>query len=100
MIGLNSGLIWAAIGGLLGFGVLYNQLVQWLHRKGYDEGYTSILVVVGVLVTDIGVGVVLGFEAAAVVFLLFCASGSPMILGDIARYVKARARQYPGDDDS
>lgn len=49
-IGATFGLIPVGI-GLLVFGVIYNLVVGWMERNGYDEGYTAIMVVVGVLVT-------------------------------------------------
>lgn len=77
------------------FGVGYNELVAFLERQGYDRGYTALLVVGGVLVTLLGVAVLIGFEAAAVVFGSFVASGMPMIVGSMQR----EARKRKEDED-
>jgi hypothetical protein len=77
------------------FGVGYNELVAWLERQGYDRGYTALLVVGGVLVTLLGVAVLIGFEAAAIVFGSFVASGMPMIVGSMQR----EARKRKEDED-
>lgn len=78
---------------LFGFG--YNELVAWMERQGYDRGYTALLVVGGVLVTLLGVAVLIGFEAAMVVFGCFVASGLPMIVGSMQR----EARKRKEDED-
>jgi hypothetical protein len=66
-------------------GILYNLLVAWLgHRK---NGYTSLLVVGGVLFTLTGVALV-SWQAAGLCLLAFAASGLPMVLGDIYRSIK------------
>jgi hypothetical protein len=57
--------------GLIVFGLLYNAGVAWLHRRGYQDGYTAFLVLV----------------------LAFISSGIPMILGDIARHTRSRRRE-------
>lgn len=80
----------AAFVGLLGFGAVYDQLVAECHRRGYDDGYTSLLVVGGVGVTLAAAAPVIGRRNAERVFWLFVASGVPMIVGDIGRYVKRR----------
>ncbi len=89
-IGSASGVIRVLI-GLLIFGVLYNWAVGWLEARGYDEGYTSFLVVVGVLVTLSGVAL-LDWHAALLTMVAFVCSGVPMIVGSWWRHVQARRR--------
>ena len=78
------------MGGLLLFGIGYNALVAKLEREGYADGYTALLVVGGTLITVVGATIVIGIEAAVQVTLCFVASGTPMILGSIARYSEER----------
>lgn len=73
--------------GLLLFGVIYNEWVGRLDDQ--KDGYTALLVVVGVLVTLAGVAIV-DWRAAALVAGAFIFSGAPMILGDIWRANKRR----------
>lgn len=87
--GLN-GLFLGAFLGLFLFGLGFNWLTGWLHQRGDNEGYTWLLVVVGVGVTLFVGGFVVGWEAVGVLFLLFAASGSPMAGGDVHRYLQAR----------
>lgn len=72
------------------FGLGYDKFVAWLHRRGYERGYTALLVIGGVAVTLAGQAVVLGIEAAIWTFLLFCCSGFWMTIGSISRYQKER----------
>jgi hypothetical protein len=90
MIGIDSGLI-AVVLGLALFGVGFAVLVAWLGRK--KEGFTSLLVVAGVLVTLGGAALVIGLPAALVVLVCFGASGLPMVIGDVAGYVSRRERE-------
>lgn len=88
-VGTPSGATWVVFGLLFVFGFLYNLAVDWLERKGYDEGYTSILVVFGVLVTLAGVAVI-DVKAATLCLIAFAASGSCMVLGGWWRHVRIR----------
>ncbi len=74
---------------LLAFGAIYNVIVDALERNGYAEGYVSILVVGGVAVTLLIVAI-LEWRAALLVFLAFCCSGFPMVIGSIYRHVRRR----------
>ena len=76
--------------GLLAFGIGYNWLVLELGRRGYDDGYTWLLVVGGVAVTAVAAGFTIGWGAVLLLGLYFAASGLPMALGDIYRHVRAR----------
>lgn len=88
-IRLDSNMILAVFGMLFLFGILYNQLVAWLERKGYHEGYVAFLVAGGVLVTLAGVSLI-SWQASLLVLGAFCASGLPMILGSVYRHVRRR----------
>lgn len=91
MIGNDSGAIRVLVvyATLFIFGFIYNLVVQWLERKGYDEGYTAIFVVIGTLVTLGGVAA-LDWVAALLALGAFCASGFWMVVGSWWRYVQAR----------
>lgn len=88
-IRLDYGVISAVFLGLLLFGIAYNSLVAWLERRGYTEGYLSLIVAFGVAMTLVGVAV-LSIQGALLTLGAFIASGTPMIIGSIARYLKAR----------
>ncbi len=88
--GINLGAIAVTAGGLLAFGIAYNWLVLELGRRGYDDGYTWLLVVIGVAVTAVAAGFTIGWGAVMLLGLYFAASGLPMALGDIYRHVRAR----------
>jgi len=88
--GNDLGAIAVTAVGLFAFGVAYNWLVIQLNRRGYDDGYTWLLVVVGVGVTVLAAGFTIGWLAVLVLLVYFAASGLPMALGNIYRHVKAR----------
>lgn len=74
---------------LLAFGILYNLVIAWLDTHGYLEGYTSLAVVAGVLVTLAGLAIILPL-AALIALGAFAASGIPVIIGSIWRHVRNR----------
>lgn len=82
---------WAVAAVLALFGVGYDRLVEWMEAHGYDDGYTAFLVVGGVLATQAGLAVWFGVELAIKATLLFIASGTPMIIGSMARHGRQRA---------
>lgn len=86
--GNASGAVWVFISLAL-FGVGYNAFVSWAERRGYTEGYLSLVVALGVAVTLAGVAV-LSIEAALLSLGAFAASGTPMIIGSIWRHLKRR----------
>jgi len=86
----TSGRFWGAIGVMLGFGIVYNQLIAFLQRQGYSQGYTAVLVVAGTAITLVAAVPVIGIRAALYVAGLFAASGLPMTLGSMQRYAAAR----------
>jgi len=88
-LGCDPVTIGIVYGLLFGFGFGYNLAVAWVERQGYDEGYTAILVVLGVGVTLCGIAV-LDFMAALLALGAFAASGFRMVVGSIARHARAR----------
>ena len=87
-IGSVWGLVAAALGLLL-FGILYNWLVSWMEDRGYDEGYTAILVVIG-SGTTLAVVALVDWRAALLACGAFACSGLPMVIGGWWRHVRAR----------
>lgn len=75
---------------LMAFGAAYNWLVERLEQRGWDRGYTALLVAFGVAITLAGYAVVAGLEAALTVAGLFVASGTPMLLGSMLRHMRQR----------
>jgi mannose/fructose/N-acetylgalactosamine-specific phosphotransferase system component IID len=88
-IGIDSGRIPGVLIALLLFGVVYNFIVTWIIRQGYDEGYTWMFVIGGVAVTLGGVALIAS-QAALLTLLAFACSGLPMALGSWWRYVQRR----------
>jgi len=93
-LGINSGAITATAVALFLFGLAFNALIDRWNRAGYDDGYTWLLVVIGVAVTVIAAGFTIGWTAVITLFVFFAASGLPMALGDIWRHVKARRAEH------
>jgi len=83
----------AVSAALVTFGIGYNALVERLEREIPDHGYTSILVVGGVVVTLIGAAFLVGLTNALLVGLCFAASGLPMIAGSMYRFIRRRAAE-------
>jgi len=98
-IGLRLGVILAVYSILFVFGFLYNMAVEWVERHGYDEGYTALMVVIGVAVTLIGVAFIDSI-AAALTFGAFAASGFWMVIGSWWRYVQTRRRSQQAMKDA
>ena len=88
-IRLDFGLILAVILGLVIFGLLFNQLVGWLEKRGYAEGFMGLIVSTGVISTLLWVALI-SVPAALIALVGFCASGIPMILGSLIRYARKR----------
>lgn len=84
--------IWTTFAAAFAFGIGYNAFVTRLSRRGHSEGYTAVLVVAGTLFTILVCAPHLGWRATAVLLAHFCASGSPMVLGDIQRHLENRQR--------
>ena len=90
-IRLDFGLILAVFLGLVLFGLLFNQFVAWLERRGYAEGFMGLIVALGVICTLFGIALI-SVPAALIALVGFCASGIPMILGSLIRYARKRER--------
>ncbi|NOZ27989.1 MAG: hypothetical protein GXP39_08055 [Chloroflexi bacterium] len=75
---------------LAAFGIAYNAMVEYLEREVPEHGYTSFLVVGGVMVTLIGAAFIVGLIPALLVSLCFIASGLPMIIGSVWRWLRQR----------
>jgi len=101
-IGNVSGLVAVAI-GMISFGIIYNVIIAWMERHGYNEGYTAFEVVVGVAGTLMFVAL-LDWRAALTCLAAFAFSGTPMVLGSWWRHVRARRHAQEllrrGDDAS
>lgn len=89
MIGSDSRMIWTVYGALFLFGFFYDQLVAWMERNGYDEGYTASLVVFGSLITLGGIAVI-DWRAGLLGLGAFAASGFWMATGSWWRHVQRR----------
>lgn len=99
---------WLSLGsvgvGLVWFGVWYNRWVERLQDDGSDRGYVSLLVVVGVVVTVLGVTMVVGVLAGpgmalavlCIELVLFLCSGMPMVWGSVARHLERRREKQMG----
>lgn len=73
-------------------GILYDHLVTRLNRTGKTEGYTALLVVGGVILTLALAAPFITFQDGLTLTAFFIATGTPMILGDIVRYIKKREK--------
>lgn len=72
------------------FGVIYNAAVSYLERRGWERGITALLVAFGSSVTLAPVIYLANFQSFADIIGLFVASGTPMIIGSLYRYLKER----------
>lgn len=90
--GIQPGIIGAVLSAAFIYGLAYNAFVAWLNRTGRGEGYTSILVVAGTLVTLAFASILIGLLHTLLVLLVFVATGLPMVLGDLYRYTEARRK--------
>jgi hypothetical protein len=87
---VDFGLISGIYISLVLFGVGFNALTAWMEKKGYMEGFTSLIVAIGVLITLLPF-LIFNLSARAVLGGFIC-SGIPMIIGSISRYLKNRER--------
>lgn len=78
---------------LLLFGVFYDQAVAYMESKFYARGYMAFLVAVGVMATLGGAAVLIGVQAAVLTLACFAASGLPMVIGSVRRYIIERERE-------
>lgn len=87
---MNFGAIAVTAVLLFLFGLAFNQLINYLHRRGLNDGFVWLEVVVGDGVVIIAAGFTLGWGAALLLFIYFAAAGFWMAAGDIWRHVRAR----------
>lgn len=87
--GMTLGNVLAVYAVLMLFGVQFNALVGVLGRRGYTEGFLSVFVAGGVLITLSGVAL-LNWQAALLSLGAFAASGLPMMIGSMVRYIRKR----------
>lgn len=89
VIRVDFGLIAGIYMFLILFGIGYNALTAWMDRHGYMEGYTSLMVALGVLITLAPLAII-SWQGVLLVLGGFVASGLPMIIGSITRYLHKR----------
>lgn len=77
----------AVLFGLACFSIFYNDVFVENLARHLPAKFrpTSFEVVIGVFVTCVGIGAILGFPAMVVCLLCFAASGIRMIWGDLRR---------------
>lgn len=83
--------VWRVLALLFCAGILYNALVDYVQQQLPDRhGVTALLVVVGVGWTLIGLLLLTDLNTFILALLCFIASGSPMIFGSMARYLRLK----------
>lgn len=82
-----------AAAGLLLFGLGYNHWLEGVEANGHDRGYMSLIVSLGCAVTVAAYALATNPWLALVLLAHFAASGTPMIVGSIRRYIHARAAE-------
>lgn len=82
---------WAVLLTLTAFGVGYNALITRAGKRGWLRGFTWLAVVIGVSITLIGTWFI-DARAALIASACFAASGIPVAMGAISRYVLNRER--------
>lgn len=87
---IDSGAVAVTAVFLFLFGWAFNQLISYLRRRGLNDGFTWLEVVVGDAVVIVASGFTLGWGMALILFIYFAAAGFWMAMGDIWRHVKAR----------
>lgn len=91
--GLDSGAIAVTAVLLFLFGLGFNQLIAYLHRRGLNDGFVWLEVVVGDTAVIVAAGFTLGWGASLLLFIYFAAAGFWLAAGDIWRHVQARRRE-------
>ncbi len=87
---IDSGAVLATAVGLFFFGWLFNNVVNYLHREGLNEGFTWLEVVIGVGAVIVAAGFTLGWGTTILLFIYFAAAGFWMAVGDIWRGIRAK----------
>ena len=85
---------------LLGFGLVYDQLVDFVEEEMLDDGKTADLVVFGTLITLIPLLPLFGWRRWLIILGAFGSSGLPMWAGSHWRYLRRRRKETaaPGRD--
>ena len=82
---------WQVLALLVCGGILYNALVEYVQEQlPCQHGVTAWLVAGGVGWTLVGVLLLTDLRTFMLALLCFMASGSPMILGSMRRYLRVR----------
>ena len=90
---MNNPETWRVLALLFCAGILYNAVVDYVQRQLPDRhGVTAWLVVVGVGWTLVGLLILTDTKTFLLAVLCFMASGSPMIVGSMARYLRQMQR--------
>lgn len=90
---LSGWLVLPVLLALYLFGWFFNRYITALGDD--QEGFTWLLVVIGVLVTLVGLGLldmIFPWNAAVTGLLAFAASGCEMCRGSVLRYIERRKR--------
>lgn len=83
----------AVLSTLLAFGIGYNEFVAKLEEEKRERGFLAVLVIFGTAVTLAGAWLLIGKDNTLKVLGCFIASGTPMTVGSISRYMEARAEE-------
>lgn len=78
---------------LFAFSYFFNKKIESLGHRA--EGWTWLQVVIGVFITQVGIGLldmVLTWNAFFIGMVAYVASGLPMIFGAFARYLEEQER--------
>jgi hypothetical protein len=78
---------------LLAFGISYNEFVAKLEEEGREHGFLAFLVIFGTAITLAGAWTLIGKDNTLKVLACFVASGTPMTIGSISRYMEERAQE-------
>lgn len=78
---------------LLAFGISYNEFVATLEEEKRERGFLALLVIFGTAITLAGGWLLIGRDNALKVIACFIASGTPMTVGSVARYMEGRAEE-------
>lgn len=71
------------------FGLTFNVFTALSERRGWIEGLISLYVAIGVAMTVLLMGMVIGWENVLILAIAFMCSGTPMIVGSVSRHIVA-----------
>lgn len=83
----------SAYAALFAFGLVYDQLVDFVEEEMLDDGKTADLVVFGTFVTLLPLISLFGWRRWLIILGAFAASGLPMRFGSRWRYARRRAAE-------